>query len=89
MQLNDSCTQNILVYLNEALKKKNSVSFNEVMAAPKCRKYTVSDIGKALEVLRRNGLVKAQSRFGCSELLEFTATGITDKGREFLANGHL
>ena len=46
-------------------------------------------IGKALELLRRNGLVKAESRFGCSELLEFTATGITDKGREFLAKGHL
>ena len=89
MQLNDSCTQNILVYLNEALKKKNSVSFNEVMAAPKCRKYTVSDIGKALEMLRRNGLVKASSRFGCSELLEFTATGITDKGREYIKNNRL
>ena len=89
MQLNDSCTQNILVYLNEALKKKNSVSFNEVMAAPKCRKYTVSDIGKALEVLRRNGLVKASSRCGCSELHEFTATGITDKGREYIKENHL
>ena len=89
MQLKDSCAENILVYLNEALKKKNSVSFNDVISAPKCRKYTVSDIGKALEVLRRNGLVKASSRFGCSELLEFTATAITDKGREYIKNNRL
>ena len=89
MQLQDICVKNILMYLNEELEKKDSVSFNDVMSANKCKRYSVSDIGKALELLRRNGLVKAQSRFGCSELLEFTATGITDKGREFLANGHL
>ena len=89
MNMNDPCVISVLSYLNDALKKKDSVSFNDVMSAKKCKRYSVSDIGKALELLRRNGLVKAQSRFGCSELLEFTATGITDKGREFLANGHL
>ena len=85
MQLYDPCVKNILLYLNDSLKTKKTVSFNDVMAAPKCKKYSVSDIGKALELLRRNGLVKAVSRFGCSELLEFTATGITDTGKEFIS----
>ncbi|MBQ1658474.1 MAG: DUF2513 domain-containing protein [Clostridia bacterium] len=85
MQLNDFCVKNILLYLNNALKTKKTVSFNEVMASSECKKYSVSDIGKALELLRRNGLVKANSRFGCSELLEFTATGITEKGREYIS----
>ena len=68
----------------QALKTKKTVSFNDVMAASECKKYSISEIGKALELLRRNGLVKATSRFGCSELLEFTATGMTDAGKEFL-----
>ncbi len=84
MQLSDPCVRNILIYLKEALQNKPSVSFNDVMAAPVCRKYSVSEIGKALELLRKNGLVKASSRFGCSELLEFTATAVTEKGRQFL-----
>ncbi len=87
MQLHDPCPVSIMLFLNEALKSKKSVSFNEVMAAPGCKKFPVKDIGKALELLRRNGLVKAASKFGCSELLEFTATGITEAGREFL-KGH-
>ena len=85
MQLNDQCVKTIMTYLNEALKTKASVSFNDVMAASKCKKYSVSEIGKALELLRRNGLVKATSRFGCSELLEFNATAVTDKGRDYLS----
>lgn len=85
MQLNDPCVKNILLFLNEALKNKSSVSFNDVMAAPGCKKYSVSDIGKALELLRRNDLVKAYSRFGCSELLEFSATAVTDKGKAYLS----
>ena len=85
MQLNDPCVRTILMYLNDALKTKNNVSFNDVMAAPKCTKYSVSDIGKALELLRRYGYVKASSRFGCSELLEFNATAVTEKGRDFLS----
>lgn len=86
MQLNDPCAVQALKYLKKALQKQKSVSFNEVMAAPGCRKYSVSDIGKALELLRRNGLVKASSRFGCSELLEFNATEVTEKGDLFLKN---
>ena len=85
MQLNDLRVINILLFLNEELKRKKTVSFNDVMASPKCKNISVSDIGKALELLRRNGLVKANSRFGCSELLEFTATGITKKGREYIS----
>lgn len=84
MQLHDPCPIAIMLFLNEELKKKKSVSFNEVMAAPGCKKFPVKDIGKALELLRRNGLVKASSRFGCSELLEFNATGITEAGLKFL-----
>ena len=85
MQLDDPCVRNILVFLDKALKKKKEVTFNEVMAARECRKYSVGDIGKALELLRRYGYVDARSRFGCSELLEFTATGITEKGKSFLS----
>ena len=69
MNINDPCVVNILLYINDTLKTKNNVSFNDVMSAPKCKKYSVSEIGKALEFLRRNGFVKANSRFGCSELL--------------------
>ena len=82
MNINEPCVTNILLYINDTLKTKNSVSFNDVMSAPKCKKYSVSEIGKALEFLRRNGFVKASSRFGCSELLEFNATGITELGKE-------
>ena len=85
MQLNDSLVTNVLLYLNSALKVKSSVTFDDVIAAPKCKKYSVSDIGKALELLRRNNLVKANSRFGCSELLESTATAITDKGKDYIS----
>ena len=85
MQLNDPCVRTILVFLNETLKKQDTVSFNDVMAAPHCKKYSVSEIGKALELLRRYGYVKAKSRFGCSELLEFTATEITEKGKQFIS----
>ncbi len=84
MQLNDICVKNVLKYINDALKNRKSVSFNDVMSAPGCKKYSVSDIGKALELLRRNGFVKATSRFGCSELLEFNATAITEKGKAFM-----
>lgn len=86
MNIDDACVSNILLYISDTLKIKNSVSFNDVMSAPKCRKYSVSEIGKALEFLRRNGFVKANSRFGCSELLEFTATGITPLGQEHIKN---
>ena len=85
MQLNDPCVRTILIFLKDTLSKQSTVSFNEVMAAPQCKKYSVSDIGNALELLRRYGFVNAKSRFGCSELLEFTATGITDKGLEFFS----
>ena len=83
MQLDNPCVHTILNVLKEAFKTKTTVSFNAVMAAPKCRKYSVREIGQALELLRKNGLVTATSRFGCSELLEFTATGITEKGEKF------
>ena len=86
MQLRDPCVITILLFLDEALKKRSNISFNDVIGAPKCKKYSVSEIGKALELLRRNGLVKATSRFGCSELLEFNATEITDIGKEFISN---
>ena len=82
MNINEPCVTNILLYINDTLKTKNSVSFNDVMSAPKCKKYSVSEIGKALEFLRRNGFVKANSRFGCSELLEFSATAVTPLGLE-------
>lgn len=84
MQLNDICVKNVLKYINDALKNRKSVSFNDVMSAPGCKKYSVSEVGKVLELLRRNGFVKATSRFGCSELLEFNATAITEKGKAFL-----
>ena len=84
MQLHDPCAVSVLRCIDEALKTKKTVSFNDVMAASECKKYSISEIGKALELLRRNGLVKATSRFGCRELLEFTATGMTDAGKEFL-----
>lgn len=86
MQLDDPCVKSVFLFINDALKTKSSVSFNDVMGAPKCRRYNVGDIGKALELLRRRGLVKATSRFGCSELLEFNATAVTDLGREYLKN---
>ena len=86
MQLNDQCVKNVMSYIDKALKTKKVVDFNDVMAAPECKKYSVSNIGKALELLRRNGLVKATSKFGCSELLAFSATAITDEGKEFLKN---
>ena len=84
MNINDSCTLNILLCIEEQLQTKKSVSFNDVIASQKCRKYSVSDIGKTLEYLRKNGFVKATSRFGCSELLEFNATAITQKGLEHI-----
>ena len=82
MNINEPCVINILLYINDTLKIKNSVSFNDVMSAPKCKKYSVSEIGKALEFLIRNGFVKANARFGCSELLEFSATAVTSLGLE-------
>ena len=85
MQLSDSCVRNVLVFLNRSLETKKTVSFNDVMAAPECKKFPISDIGKALELLRKNGLVTAKSRFGCSELLEFTAKKKKKKGKEFLS----
>ena len=77
MNINDSCALNILLCIEEQLQTKKSVSFNDVIASPKCRKYSVSDIGKTLEYLRKNGFVKATSRFGYSELFELNATVIT------------
>lgn len=85
MMSNNACAKAIMLYLNHALRKQEAVSFNDVMGAPQCKKYSVRDIGKTLEELRRSGLVKAKSRFGCSELLEFTATEITEKGKEFIS----
>jgi len=85
VNINDPCVTNILLYINDTLKTKNSVSFNDVMSAPKCKKYSVGEIGKALEFLRRNGFVKANSRFGCSELLEFSATAVTPLGKEHIS----
>ncbi len=85
MNIYDPCVTTILLFLNDKLKKQDTVSFNDVMAAPKCKKYSVGEIGKALEFLRRNGYVDAKSRFGCSELLEFTATGITEAGKNHLS----
>lgn len=84
MDINSSCAVNILICIKEQLQTKKSVSFNDVIASPRCRKYSVSDIGKMLEYLRKNGFVKANSRFGCSELLEFNATAITEKGLEHI-----
>ena len=86
VHINDPCAVQVLKFMQKALQKQKNVSFNEVMAAPGCKKYSVSDIGKALELLRRNGFVKASSRFGCSELLEFNATEVTEKGELFLKN---
>lgn len=84
MELSDPCVKSVLLSISKGLKTKNSVSFNDVIGSPECRRYSVADIGKALELLRRRGLVTAASRFGCSELLEFNATALTDKGRQFL-----
>ena len=72
--------------MNDVLDTHDTVSFNDVISAPHCKKYSVRDIGQALELLRRSGLIRARSRFGCSELLEFTATAITEKGKEFISN---
>ena len=86
MQLHDPCVLTILQYLQETLPTQKTVSFNDVMGASVCKKYSVREIGQALELLRRNGLVKADSRFGCSELLSFTAKEVTQKGSDFLKN---
>ena len=85
MQISDPQVTRILLFLNEELKKKKSISFNDVMAAREFKKYSVKEIGKSLEFLRRNGYVKADSRFGCSELLEFNATMITSTGKEYIS----
>ena len=53
MQLSDSCVRNVLVFLNRSLETKKTVSFNDVMAAPECKKFPISDIGKALELLHK------------------------------------
>ena len=85
MQLYDQCVTQVMLSLSEGLKTKASVSFNDVVGSKRCRKYSVGGIGKSLELLRRYGMVKATSRFGCSELLEFNATEITEKGRIYLS----
>ncbi len=84
MQLQDPCVRHVLQYLNETLPSAGQVTFQEVTGAKVCQKYTVRQIGEALELLRRNGLVKAASRFGCSELLSFTAFAVTEEGTRFL-----
>ena len=84
MKVTDPCAVNALKFIDTALRTKRSVSFNDVIGSAECKRYSVSDIGKALELLRKNKLVKASSRFGCSELLEFIATAVTDEGRAFL-----
>ena len=81
----DNCASVILAFLNKALKSKSSVSFNDVIAAKECKKLSVREIGKLLELLRRYGYVRASSRFGCSELLEFSATAVTEKGQQYLS----
>ena len=84
MQTTDPCALNALSFICNTLKKQKSVSFNDVMGSSECKKFSVKEIGTALELLRRNGLVKASSRFGCSELLEFSATEVIGKGAELL-----
>ncbi len=86
MQIHDPCPVQVLKTIDKALKKQPSVSFDEVVGSSSCRRFSVRDIGIALELLRRNGLVRATSRFGCSELLEFTATGVTEEGKAFLSS---
>lgn len=84
LQTGDPIIKNVLLTLSEALESRASVEFSDVVAAKRCKKYTVREIGQALEFLRRNGYVRAASRFGCSELLSFSASGITDKGKDLL-----
>ena len=74
----------ILRVLDSGLQTKKTMSFNDVMASPDCKRFSVSEIRKALELLRRRGMVRASSRFGCSELLEFNATAVTEAGKELL-----
>lgn len=85
MQISDPLVTKVLLFLNEELKEKKSVSFNDVIANREFKKISVKEIGKSLEFLRRNGYVKADSRFGCSELLEFNALMITGSGKEYIS----
>lgn len=84
MNLNEPVVYKCLEAIRDGLKSKKAVSFNDVMGAPGCKRYSIKEIGQALELLRRNKLVKATSRFGCSELLEFSATAVTPEGESFL-----
>ena len=84
MDINSPCAVNALKFIKQALRKKDRVSFNDVMGSSECKKFSVKEIGTALELLRRNGLVKASSKFGCSELLEFSATAVTEEWETFL-----
>ncbi len=84
MDINSTCPVTILKYIKKALRTKDKVSFNDVIGASECKKYTVKEIGTALELIRRHKLVTATSKFGCSELLEFCATSVTEEGEAFL-----
>lgn len=84
MNLNEPVVYKCLEAIRDGLRTKSSVSFNDVMGASGCKKFSVKEIGQALELLRRNKLVKASSRFGCSELLEFSATAVTPEGEKLL-----
>ena len=84
MTVNDTKVINVLLAVSEILQEKPSASFKDVIAMPRCKRYSVKEIGEILEFLRRNRFVKASSQFGCSELLKFSATAVTAEGKEIL-----
>ena len=84
MTINDDYVKNVLLSVKELLDKKSVADFKDIIAMPKCKRYSVKEIGEVLEFLRRNGYIKARSQFGCSELLKFSATAITSLGEQYL-----
>ena len=84
MNVNDPEVINVFFSVNEILQKKPVATFKDVIGMPKCKRYSVKEIGEILEFLRRNRLIKASSQFGCSELLSFSATAITQEGKAYL-----
>ncbi len=84
MDIHDIRIRDVLISVNEILEKKPIATFKDVIATSKCKRYSVKEIGEILEWLRRNGMIKASSRFGCSELLEFSAKSVTEEGKKYL-----
>ena len=58
MTINDDYVKNVLLSVKELLDKKSVADFKDIIAMPKCKRYSVKEIGEVLEFLRRNGYIK-------------------------------